>query len=393
MTGIAYSQNDSATPPQADASPAAKPAAMARFSAGRLLVLLRSERTPAPSAPLPDEAEAASAPARPSVWNRLSAALRQFRHAPPPGFTATTRRIRPALLAFRHHSLALHRRWIAPRLAAVIGRARIGLAERRDAARASLCQTFAPASVLAAARFMGRASLRHLLMPAAVIAAVVTAGAHFLPREDDPPVTASISAPPESVISAQTTSTQAASAQQWVRLSKPLMLYSIDAPEFARLPVDHQARRHVTGNGRIDDFTVGRFENGHLFYAVRLYRPGGERPPESTLFVHTVRRLADDGMALVRMAAGEQHMTKFGPAQAADAVVKFGDQERTCLSFRLAPGDGALDIAGLACGNDKKPVDRAMLTCFIDRMALLAAGEDSQLRQIFSEAELARHAG
>ncbi|MGL4324397.1 MAG: hypothetical protein ACRCTD_10190 [Beijerinckiaceae bacterium] len=237
-------------------------------------------------------------------------------------------------------------------------------------------------------RATARFAARHLAMPAMAAALIIMAGAVLFAGEKPAPATAAIETKqPETV----------ASISQWVRLSKPLMLYSIDAPEFARLPQQHHARRHATGNGREDRFTVGQFETDQLYYAVRLYRPGGEKAPDSTLYIDTVRRAADDGMTVVRVAATDQHRTKFGPAAVADAQVQAhgqdGEKQRACLTFRIVTSDGMLTISGLACGQEKKPVDRAMLTCFIDRIALMASGDDAKIRQIFSDAELSRHAG
>ena len=237
-------------------------------------------------------------------------------------------------------------------------------------------------------RATARFAARHLAMPATAAALIVMAGAVMFADERAAPATAAIETKQSDTVS---------SISQWVRLSKPLMLYSVDAPEFAKLPQQHHARRHATGNGREDRFTVGQFESDQLYYAVRLYRPGGEKAPDSTLYIDTVRRAADDGMTVVRVAATDQHRTKFGPASVADAQVQAqsqeGEKHRACLTFRVVTGDETLTISGLACGQEKKPVDRAMLTCFIDRIALMASGDDAKIRQIFSDAELSRHAG
>lgn len=236
-------------------------------------------------------------------------------------------------------------------------------------------------------RYALACSAFYIVIGAFAVTTVITAGALLFER-DGRHASAAIAhqdnpASPETV----------ASISPWLRLSKPLTLYSIDAPEFAKLPHQHQARRHTTGNGREDMFMVGAFENPQLFYAVKIYRPGGERLAENTLYIDSVRRAAEDGMTVLRMAATEQHRTKFGPASVADIQLQEGQRQRACLTFRLASSNAALMISGLACGADAKPIDRAALTCFIDRISLMASGDDAQVRQVFVEAELSRHAG
>lgn len=289
-------------------------------------------------------------------WRR--AARNWTRH---PVLRAAITRLKQIPAAIAPHALRLLRRQIRP------------IASRADAGRISR-------SVLKLAGFYVALSLL-----AAVT--VISAGAILFGADQAPTVTAPIpTETPE-----RTGST--AATDPWVRLARPLNLYSIDAPEFAKLPQQHQARRHSIGNGREDRFTVGDFAGLQLYYDVRLYRPGGEQRADSTLFVETVRRLAGDGLTVTRMAADEQHRTKFGMASVADATVQDGERQRHCLAFRLGGTGDPLTIAGLACGAETRPLDRAMLTCFIDRISLLASGDDAALRNVFSSAELSRHAG
>lgn len=228
----------------------------------------------------------------------------------------------------------------------------------------------------------------YVTMSLAALVSVMAASAILFGSDAGAPVTAPIgtSVPDK-------TGSVAPATDPWVRLSKPLTLYSVDAAEFSKLPQQHQARRHSIGNGREDRYTVGDFSAPQLFFDVRLYRPGGESQPQQTLFVETVRRLAPDGLMIARMAMDEQHRTKFGMASVADTAVQYGDRQRNCLAFRLGGASDALNISGLACGAEAKQIDRATLTCFIDRIDLVASGDDVALRKIFSAAELSRHEG
>jgi hypothetical protein len=45
-----------------------------------------------------------------------------------------------------------------------------------------------------------------------------------------------------------------------------------------------------------------------------------------------------------------------------------------------------LQIGGFACGAPGKPVDRAALACTLDRIDLVAAGDDTDMRAFFTGA-------
>ena len=55
-----------------------------------------------------------------------------------------------------------------------------------------------------------------------------------------------------------------------------------------------------------------------------------------------------------------------------------------CVGFRSQPAEGAvLRVTGLACGTATRPIGRDFLTCIIDRIDLVSAGDDEGLRNLF----------
>jgi hypothetical protein len=63
---------------------------------------------------------------------------------------------------------------------------------------------------------------------------------------------------------------------------------------------------------------------------------------------------------------------------------RFGS-EFACLGFRSTDGK-VLEIGGFACGTPGNPIDRARLACALDRLDLISAGEDRELRAFFTGA-------
>jgi hypothetical protein len=60
-------------------------------------------------------------------------------------------------------------------------------------------------------------------------------------------------------------------------------------------------------------------------------------------------------------------------------------QTTGCIGFRLADAN-VLQIGGFACGAPGRAVDRARLACTLDRIDLVSAGDDTELRTFFTGA-------
>lgn len=178
----------------------------------------------------------------------------------------------------------------------------------------------------------------------------------------------------------------------WTRIAKPVALFGLEAPEFDRLPRHYEARQHAAGGGREDTVSFGSFAGDQLYFTVTFYRPGEETVRGGSLFIETVRRMAENGLAVTKLAVPEPQPSKLGPFEVADGLLADGDGERNCLVFRHVESDGSLRVHGVACGNGNRAPDRAVLVCLIDRISLLAS-DDKVLRALFGKAEARRNEG
>jgi hypothetical protein len=97
-------------------------------------------------------------------------------------------------------------------------------------------------------------------------------------------------------------------------------------------------------------------------------------------------RAEQDHMLIERLSPRTFLPTKFGATEVADGVLATPDGLSSCLFFRHHEHMGFI-VAGWFCGSPRKPVDRVSLTCFIDRLDLIQAGQDHALRQLFAAAE------
>lgn len=176
----------------------------------------------------------------------------------------------------------------------------------------------------------------------------------------------------------------------WVAISRPTTVFSLAALDAAGQPWRLSARLDQRSSLREDRFVAGAFGEDRFFADIIFQRhalmTGG------TLALGMSRALSQEGLALVRSSQPTGLVTKFGATEAADVVVADGARERACLAFRHVAEPAGFLMQGLVCGH-ARPADRVALACMIDRITLLGAGDDRELRSHFSRAELQRLSG
>jgi hypothetical protein len=173
----------------------------------------------------------------------------------------------------------------------------------------------------------------------------------------------------------------------WMEIQRPFRLFALNAPEWGR-DLAYAADRHRDGGGRRDRLTFGKF-GASAWLQVTLYRPGFEKSDPAPLFVDLARRAATAGLVVTRMGQPKPLPTRLGSVQVADLALAgatgASGQTTPCLGFRSAEGK-VLEIGGFACGTPGNPIDRARLACALDRVDLVSAGDDAELRAFFTGA-------
>jgi hypothetical protein len=162
---------------------------------------------------------------------------------------------------------------------------------------------------------------------------------------------------------------------------------SLDPPEKSE---SYEIFRHPAG-GRKDIFHWG--PPGEKPVAeLEIYRPGGEFDPSEP-------PAAD----LAARAAPEQPQERPQQLEAAGVIdSKFGtmgllrlpgrlDAAGSCLGFVKRFGDPALQISGWSCQGTTLSARRVAIGCMLDRLTLLASGNEPKLAELFARADLRRN--
>ncbi|WP_342736516.1 hypothetical protein [Bradyrhizobium sp. B117] len=122
---------------------------------------------------------------------------------------------------------------------------------------------------------------------------------------------------------------------------------------------------------------------------LEIYREGGEfdvaRPAAADLAIQMGL-----GSATPLEQAGLID-TKFGPV-ALFRPVGMDKAAPSCLGYLKRNEEPALQISGFSCQGDTLPARRAAVACLLNRLTLLASGNEPKLAEFFAHAELKRRA-
>ncbi len=142
--------------------------------------------------------------------------------------------------------------------------------------------------------------------------------------------------------------------------------------------------RHPAG-GRKD---ILRWAGGGIIKPaakLEIYRPGGEFDAKMPPGADLSGLMALDGASELE-AAGIVD-SKFGTVALLRPV---GASDGTCLGFAKRVNDPLLEIEGFSCQGDTLPARRTAITCMLNRLTLLTAGNEPKLAGLFATAELKR---
>jgi len=143
--------------------------------------------------------------------------------------------------------------------------------------------------------------------------------------------------------------------------------------------------RHPEG-GRKDIFRWGA-PGQKPVAELEIYRPGGEFDP-STLPAPDIATRMDPEHPRGLEPAGLID-SKFGPVTLL-RVQGNQDSAKACLGFFKRFDNPVFQISGWSCPGTMLPAQRAAILCMLNRLTLLASGNDPDFVKLFARAELKR---
>jgi len=161
--------------------------------------------------------------------------------------------------------------------------------------------------------------------------------------------------------------------------------FAVSSLDPAEKSESYEIFRHPEG-GRKDVFHWGAAGQKPIA-ALEIYRPGGEFDPSRPRTADLVARIAGEDAG--ELEAAGVVSSKFGTVALVRHAGRF-DPAKSCLGFFKQFDDPPLEISGWSCQGATLPARRAAISCMLDRLTLLASGNEPRLAGLFAHAELKR---
>jgi hypothetical protein len=175
----------------------------------------------------------------------------------------------------------------------------------------------------------------------------------------------------------------------WSLASRSRPAFAVSSPDPNEKSETYDIFRHPEG-GRKDVFHWGP-QGEKPVAELEIYRPGGEFSPSEAFSEALEAEIAvrmDAGGGRELEAAGLVD-SKFGPVMLL-RLTGSPDRAKACLGFIKRLGDPILQISGWSCQGSGLPARRAAIGCMLNRLTLLASGNEPKLAELFARAELKR---
>jgi hypothetical protein len=179
--------------------------------------------------------------------------------------------------------------------------------------------------------------------------------------------------------------TEPAVMPAWSAASRSRPAFAVSALDPAEKSETYEILRHPQG-GRKDVFHWG--PPGEKPVAeLEIYRPGGEFDRSEAVEAEIGARMGAEGVYELEAAGLVE--TKFGMVTLL-RLTGHPEGTKACLGFIKRVGDLALQISGWSCQGSGIPARRAAIGCMLNRLTMLAAGNEPKLAELFARAELKR---
>jgi hypothetical protein len=173
---------------------------------------------------------------------------------------------------------------------------------------------------------------------------------------------------------------EAAAKPGWTTADRSYPAFAVSRQDSHEKSASYIILRHPEGGRK--DILRWTESPARVVAELEIYRPGAEFDPATGAGL-----AARMGGTLELETAGVLD-TKFG---AFSLLRQAGVADtNACLAFFKRIDEPALQVSGFSCQGDSLPARRAAVGCMLDRLTLLASGNEPKVAELFAHAELKR---
>ncbi len=177
------------------------------------------------------------------------------------------------------------------------------------------------------------------------------------------------------------------SRDAWSAAVRPQPAFAAPVADFSGQSESYEILRHPEG-GRKDILRWSAALTEVPLSQIELYRPGAELTAFGPVASEIAARIADGRTDAVQAAGVIE--TKFGPVALVGFASHVSGKPQPCIGFAHSFETPRLQISGWSCRGDNAQAQRQAISCALDRLTMLSAGNDPKLADLFARAELKR---
>ena len=170
----------------------------------------------------------------------------------------------------------------------------------------------------------------------------------------------------------------------WSVASRSYPAFAVSQLDFPEKTASYEILRHPEGGRR--DILRWAVQGEKPAAELEIYRLGSEFDPSRSPAAEIAADMDLKGTPELETAGIID--SKFGKVA---LLRRAGEADaRSCLGYIKRLNEPDLQISGWSCQGDGLPARRAAISCVLDRLTLLTAGNDPKLAELFAHAELRR---
>ena len=170
----------------------------------------------------------------------------------------------------------------------------------------------------------------------------------------------------------------------WSVASRSYPAFAVSHLDFPDKTATYEILRHPEGGRK--DILRWTVQGEKPVAELEIYRPGRKFDPSPSPAAELAASMELKGTRELEMAGVID--SKFGKVA---LLRRAGEADaRSCLGYAKRLNEPALQISGWSCQGDGLPARRAAISCTLDRLVQLTAGNDPKLAELFAHAELRR---
>jgi hypothetical protein len=170
----------------------------------------------------------------------------------------------------------------------------------------------------------------------------------------------------------------------WSVASRSYPAFAVSQIDFPEKTASYEILRHPEGGRK--DILRWAVQDEKPAAELEIYRLGSEFDPSQSPDAELAARMDLKGTHELETAGIID--SKFGKVALLRRAGKA--DARSCLGYIKRINEPDLQISGWSCQGDGLPARRAAISCVLDRLTLLTAGNDPKLAELFAHAELRR---